>query len=100
MRGGVDERRETRWKSWRKREKLSINSTGWKDGWRDKGMISRRRRRGENSSVLLFNPLFIIIPLGKNVHLRKKDREGRRKREARGDLIKEIKCRKSEVCSP
>lgn len=65
-------------------------------------MISRRRRRrrGENSSVFLFNPLFVIIPLGKNVHFRKKDREGRRKREARGDLIKEIKCRKSGVCSP
>lgn len=39
----MDERKERRWKSLSKREKLSINSTGWKDGCRDKGM---RRRRG------------------------------------------------------
>lgn len=39
-----------RCKSLRKCKELSINSTGWKDEWRDKGMRKRRRsrrRRGE-----------------------------------------------------
>ncbi len=71
MAEGMDERTEIRWKSLRKREKLSINSTGWKDGWRDKGM-RRQRRRGENSSVFLFNPLYVVIPLGKSSILERK----------------------------
>ncbi len=73
----MDERKERRLKSLRKREKLSINSTGWKDVWRDKGMRRRRRwRRGKNSSVFLFNPLFVIIPLGKSSILERKREEG------------------------
>lgn len=73
MGGGVDERKERRWKSLSKREKLSINSTEWKDGCGDKGM---RRRRGGNSSVFLFNPLFVIIPLGKSSILERKRGKG------------------------
>lgn len=73
MEGGMDEMKEMRWMFLSKREKLSINSTGWKDGCRDKGI---RRRRGENSSVFLFNPLFVIIPLGKSSILERKRGKG------------------------
>ena len=64
-----------RWKYFRKCEILSINSTGWKDGWRDK-MMRKWGRRGTNSSVFLFNPLFVIIPLGKSSLFRKEERGG------------------------
>lgn len=53
--------------------------------------MTGRRRRGKNSSVFLFNPLFIIIPLGKSSIIERK--KGRREREATRDLIREIKCR-------
>lgn len=78
MAEGTEERKERRWKC----EKLSINSTGWKDGKRDKGT---RRRRGKNSSVFLFNPSFVIIPLGKSSFLERKRGKGRRRGRQEGN---------------
>lgn len=74
MAEGMDEKKERRWTFLGKCEKLSINSTGWKDEWRDKGT---RGRRGKNSSVFLFNPLFVIIPLGKSSFIERKRGKGR-----------------------
>lgn len=85
-----------RCKSLRKREKRSINSSRRKDGWRDKGM---RRMGGGNSSVFLFNPLFLIIPLGELSIL---ERKRRKKKRGGGQRVsdKGNKVQESEVCSP
>lgn len=80
----------------RKCEVLSMNSTGWKDGWRDK----RMGRRGKNSSVFSFNPLFVLIPLGKSSILERKRREGGGRERPEGISDKGNKVQESEVCSP
>lgn len=61
-------------------------------------MMRKWGRRGTNSSVFLFNPLFIIIPLGKSSLFRKEERgggEGGQRRSNKGNKVQE-----SDVCSP
>lgn len=72
-------------------KKLPINSTGRKDGCRDKGM--RRGRGRGNSSVFLLNPLFVMIPLGKSSILEREGKEEEERGQRGSDLINEIKCR-------
>lgn len=64
----------------------------------DKGM--RRRTTvvvGGNSSIFLFNPLFVIIPVGKSSILERKREEGEggQRVSDKGNKVQE-----SEVCSP
>lgn len=53
--------------------------------------IKGQKGGGKIAASFLFNPLFVIIPLGKSSILERK-REGMRK-EARGKPIRKIKCR-------
>lgn len=73
----MDERTERRWKSLRKRVKRSINSTGWKDGERDKGLGGRGVGKIAASFCLI--PCSFIIPLGKSsIKERKRGKGGQR----------------------
>lgn len=48
---------------------------------------------GGGSSVFLFSPLFVMIPLGKSSILEREGKEEKEGGQRGSDLIKEIKCR-------